>query len=52
MLVANKVNSKPILESSSIKLTWVGGFVTSLHHFKHMVMVDCNALDSNQWLLY
>jgi hypothetical protein len=45
-------NSKTIPKSSSIKLTWVGGFVISSLHFKHMVMANCNALDNNQWLLY
>ncbi len=50
ILVANKNNSKATLESSSIQLTWVGGFVTSLH-FKHMMMVDCSASNTNWWLL-
>jgi hypothetical protein len=46
-IVANKdINSNAILESSSIKLTWASGFVTSLH-FKHMVMANYNASNNN-----
>jgi hypothetical protein len=51
MLEANKDNSKVILESSSIQLTKVDGFVISSLNFKHIVMVECNASKSNQWLL-
>jgi hypothetical protein len=50
-LIANKNNSKVILESSSIKLTEASGFVTSFVHFKHMVMADYNASNNNQSLL-
>jgi hypothetical protein len=46
-LIANKKNSKAIPKSSSIKLTWAGGFVISSLHFKHMVMANYNALDNN-----
>jgi len=51
ILVTNKDNSKVIKKSSSIKLTWARGFVTNSLHFKHMVMVDCNASNNSQWLL-
>jgi hypothetical protein len=51
-LDANKDNSKAILESSFIKLTKGDGFVIFYLNFKHIVMVDCNASKSNQWLLY
>ncbi len=50
-MIANKNNSKVILESSSIKLTEASGFVTSFVHFKHMVMADYNASNNNQSLL-
>jgi len=48
--ITNKDNSKAIPKSSSIKLIEVGGFVIFPQHFKHMVMVDYNALENNQWL--
>ncbi len=48
---SKKKNSKAIPKSSSIKLTWASGFVTPSLHFKHMVMIDCNALNNNRWLL-
>jgi hypothetical protein len=51
MLEAYKDNSKAILKSSSIKLTGVGGFVIFSLNFKHIIMVDYNASESNQWLL-
>ncbi len=51
MLEANKDNSKFIPKLSSIKLTNVDGFVISSLNFKHIVIVDYNALESNQWLL-
>jgi hypothetical protein len=51
MLQVNKDNSKAIPESSSIKLTRVDGFIISSLNFKHIVMVDYNALKSNQWFL-
>jgi hypothetical protein len=35
-LIAKK-NSKAILKSSLIKLTWACAFVTSFLHFKHMM---------------
>jgi hypothetical protein len=47
----NKDNSKAIPKSSLIKLTWVGGFVTTFLHFKHMVMANCNVSNNNWWLL-
>jgi hypothetical protein len=43
----NKDNSKAIPKSSSIKLTWVGGFATTFLHFKHMVMANCNVSNNN-----
>jgi hypothetical protein len=51
ILVSNKNNSKAIPKSSSIKLIWACGFVTSSLHFKHMVMANYNASNNNQWLL-
>ncbi len=48
MLEANKDNSKFIPKLSSIKLTNVDGFVISSLNFKHIVIVDYNALESNQ----
>jgi hypothetical protein len=51
MLEANKNNSKAIPKSSSIKLTRANGFVISSLNFKHIAMVDCNGLASNQCLL-
>ncbi len=51
MLEVNKYNSKAIPKSSSIKLIGANGFIISSLNFKHIVMVDCNALESNQWLL-
>jgi hypothetical protein len=51
MLEVNKDNSKAIPKSSSIKLTRVDGFVVSSLNFKHIVMVDCNALVSNKCFL-
>jgi hypothetical protein len=50
MSEANKDNSKAILESSTIKLTRVDGFIIYSLNFKHIVMV-CNALESNKWFL-
>jgi hypothetical protein len=47
MLEANKNNSKSIIESSSIKLTGVDGFIISSLNFKHIVMANCNALENN-----
>jgi len=47
MLEAKKDNSKVVPESSSIKLTRVDGFVISSLNFKHIIMADCNALESN-----
>jgi hypothetical protein len=44
MLETNKDNLKAISYSSSIKLTKVDGIVISSLNFKHIVMVDCNAL--------
>jgi len=35
----------------SIKLTWVGGFVTFSLPFIHMVNTCYNALNNNQWLI-
>jgi hypothetical protein len=43
MLEANKDNSKAILESSVIKLTWANGFIISSLNYKHIIMADCNA---------
>ncbi len=51
MLETNKNISKAIPKSSSIKLTKVDGFIIFCLNFKHIVLVDCNALESNQWLL-
>ncbi len=51
MLETNKDNSKAILKSSLIKLTKVDGFVISSLNFKHIVIVDYNASENNQWLL-
>jgi hypothetical protein len=47
-LVANNDNSKVILKSSSsIKIIWANGFVTSSLCFKEMVMANYNALNNN-----
>jgi hypothetical protein len=51
MLEVNKDNSKAIPKSSSIKLTKVDGFIIFSLNFKCIIVVDCNALESNQWLL-
>jgi hypothetical protein len=51
MLKANKDNSKIIPKSSSIKLTGQDGFVIYSFNFKHIVIVDYNALENNQWLI-
>jgi hypothetical protein len=45
MLEANKNNPKVILESSSIKLTRVNGFVIFSLNFKHIIMANYNALE-------
>jgi len=52
LLEVNKNNSKVILKSSPIKLIGANGFLTSSLCFKHIVMTNYNALESNQWLLY
>jgi hypothetical protein len=50
MLETNKNNSNIIPKSSSIKLTKVDGFIISSFNFKHTVMANYNASESNQWL--
>jgi hypothetical protein len=47
MLEAYKNNFKTILESLAIKLTGANGFVIFFLNFKHIVMVDYNASESN-----
>jgi hypothetical protein len=47
VLEINKNNSKAIPESSLIKLIGVNGFVISSLNLKHIVMANCNALESN-----
>jgi len=47
MLEAYKNNLKTILESLAINLTGANGFVISFLNFKHIVMVDYNASESN-----
>jgi hypothetical protein len=51
MLEANKDYSKAILESSLIKLTRVNGFIKFSLNFKHIVMVNYNASESNPVVL-
>ncbi len=47
MLEANKDNAKVIPKSSSIKLSRVDGFRIFPLNFKHIVMANCNASESN-----
>jgi len=51
MLETNKDNSKTIPKSSSIKLTRAYGLVIFSLNFKHIIMVDYNALENNHMLL-
>jgi hypothetical protein len=51
ILVSNQNNSKAIPKSSSIKLIWACGFITSSLHFKHKVMANYTTSNNNQWLL-
>jgi hypothetical protein len=47
VLEINKNDSKAIPKSSLIKLIGVNGFVIPSLNFKHIVMANCNALESN-----
>jgi hypothetical protein len=51
MSEAKKDNSKAIPKSSLIKFTRENGFIISSLNFKHIIMVECNASESNQWFL-
>jgi hypothetical protein len=44
MLEASKTNSKTTLKLSSIKLVKANGFIMFLKFFKHVVIIDYNAL--------